>query len=174
MLSGGGWPNTLTDIARGVDHLADIARRARSTWTGWSRSATRPAATWRPGRRSRTEGRVPLTAVVSQAGVVDLREAWERRLSNGVVRRFLGGTPEDRPERYDAASPAEHLPLGVPLLLTHGARDDIVPPEMSRRFAVSARAEGDDCTLVEIDGEDHFGHLDPKNPLWLAVVDWLG
>jgi acetyl esterase/lipase len=174
VLSGGGWPNTLTDIARGVDHLADIATPCSldlDRVVAIGHSAGGHLAAW---AAARTEMRVPLTAVVSQAGVVDLREAWERRLSNGVVRRFLGGTPEDRPERYHAASPAEHLPLGVPLLLTHGALDDIVPPEMSRRFAVSARAEGDDCTLVEIDGEDHFGHLDPANPLWQAVVDWLG
>jgi acetyl esterase/lipase len=173
VLSGGGWPNTLVDIARGIDHLADLPPECGldlDRVVAIGHSAGGHLATW---AASRTEMRVRVAAVVSQAGVVDLREAWERRLSDGVVRRFLGGTPEDRPERYDAASPAEHLPLGVPVLLTHGALDDIVPPEMSRRFAVTARAEGDECTLVELEGEDHFGHIDPANPLWKSVVGWL-
>ncbi len=77
------------------------------------------------------------------------------------------------PERYAAASPAERLPLGVPALLTHGGRDDIVPPVMSERFAAAARAAGDDVELVVEPGEDHFGHLDPANPLWAAVTAWL-
>ena len=111
-----------------------------------------------------------MTGVVSQAGVLDLERAWEWQLSNGVVRRLLGGTPEQQPERYAAASPAARLPIGVPVLLTHGAEDDIVPPAMSEEFA---RAAGDGCELVLLPDEDHFGHIDPANPLWKAVVEWL-
>jgi dipeptidyl aminopeptidase/acylaminoacyl peptidase len=116
---------------------------------------------------------VAVTGVVAQAGVVDLEMAWELRLSRGVVRPLLGGTPEQRPERYAQASPAARLPLGVPILLTHGGRDDIVPPRMSRDFERRARAAGDRCELSVIDREDHFGHLDPANPLWKAVVEWI-
>ena len=54
--------------------------------------------------------------------MLDLERAWEWRLSSGVVRRLLGGTPEQLPDRYAAASPAARLPLGVPALLTHGGR----------------------------------------------------
>ena len=61
----------------------------------------------------------------------------------------------------------------MPLLLTHGGRDDIVPPAMSERFAEAARAAGDDVELVLEPGEDHFGHLDPLNPLWRAVMTWI-
>ena len=89
------------------------------------------------------------------------------------MHRFLGGTPDAVPERYAAASPAERLPLGVPALLTHGGRDDIVPPVMSERFAAAARAAGDDVDLVVEPDEDHFGHIDPANPLWAAVTAWL-
>jgi pimeloyl-ACP methyl ester carboxylesterase len=117
---------------------------------------------------------VPVTAVVAQAGVVDLRLASELGLSRGVVNRFLGGAPATVPERCAAASPAERLPLGVPALLTHGGRDDIVPPVISQRYAEAARAAGDEVALVLEPDEDHFGHLDPANPLWRAVTAWLG
>jgi acetyl esterase/lipase len=171
-LSGGGWPNTLTDIARGIDHLPDVvAPLDLSRVVAIGHSAGGHLAFW---AASRIEPRVPLTAAVSQAGVVDLVDAWERRLSKGVVRRFLGATPDQRPERYKTASPAANLPLCVPLLVTHGELDDTVPVEMSRAFAQRARAAGDDCTLVVVEGEGHFGHIDPANPLWAAVVGWLG
>jgi pimeloyl-ACP methyl ester carboxylesterase len=111
---------------------------------------------------TREDPRVALTAVVSQAGVLDLQRARELRLSNGVVDRFLGDQPTS------VASPIERLPLGVPTLLTHGGRDDTVPLEMSERFA---RASG--ATLIVEPDEDHYGHLDPGNPLWRAVIEWL-
>ncbi|MDP9384227.1 MAG: prolyl oligopeptidase family serine peptidase, partial [Actinomycetota bacterium] len=122
---------------------------------------------------SREAPGVAVTAVAAQAGVVDLRLASELRLSDGVVHRFLGGTPAQRPERYAAASPAQRLPLGVRTLLTHGGRDDIVPPVMSERYLDAARAAGDPCELVLLEREDHFGHIDPANPLWEAVTTWL-
>jgi pimeloyl-ACP methyl ester carboxylesterase len=90
------------------------------------------------------------------------------------VHRFLAGTPETVPERYAAASPAERLPLGVPTLLTHGGRDAVVPPAMSERFADAARAAGDDVQVAIEPEEEHMGHIDPANPLWKAVIAWLG
>jgi pimeloyl-ACP methyl ester carboxylesterase len=111
---------------------------------------------------TREAPRVAVTGVVSQAGVLDLRRADELNLSNGVVKRFLKGQPSS------VASPIERLPLGVPALLTHGGLDDIVPVEISERFARESGAS----LIVEPD-EDHFGHLDPSNPLWKAVTAWL-
>ena len=99
---------------------------------------------------------------MSQAGVLDLQRARELRLSNGVVDRFLDGQPTS------VASPIERLPMGVPTLVTHGALDDVVPLEISERFA---RASG--ATLIVEPDEDHYGHLEPDNPLWKAVIEWL-
>ena len=170
-LSGGGWPNTFDDLAAGIDHLRVLQAPldlSRVVTIGHSAGGHLAAlAATRPGPS------VMVTAVVSQAGVLDLERAWEWRLSGGVVRRLLGGTPEQQPDRYAAASPAARLPLGVPALLTHGGKDDIVPPAMSEGFHAAARAAGDECELVMLPGEDHFGHLDVANPLWQAVVEWI-
>ena len=65
------------------------------------------------------------------------------------------------------------MPLGVPVLLTHGGRDDIVPPAVSESFLAAATAAGDRCELRLLEAEDHFGHIDPQNPLWKVVVEWL-
>jgi acetyl esterase/lipase len=174
-LSGGGYPCTLEDVAAAVDHLAVMPAHAeglldRTRVVAIGHSAGGHLAAW---LATRERPRVAVTGVVSLAGVLDLRQASELRLSDGVVHRFLGGTPQEVPERYAAASPAERLPLGVPALLTHGGRDDTVPSAMSERFAAAARAAGDDVELVVEPDEDHFGHTDPANPLWRAVTTWL-
>jgi pimeloyl-ACP methyl ester carboxylesterase len=56
----------------------------------------------------------------------------------------------------------------VPALLVHGAQDDTVPLEISERFARESGA-----SLVVEPEEGHFGHLDPSNPMWQAVIKWL-
>jgi acetyl esterase/lipase len=189
---GGGWPHTFEDVATGIDHLVELAPPGAghpvqgepgaldlSRVVAIGHSAGGHLAAWAAVRPRLPEGapgaapRVRLVAAIAQAGVVDLRLAWQWRLSNGVVRELLGGPPEERADRYEVASPAQLVPLGVPTLLVHGAQDDIVPPAMSRRFADAARAAGDRCEVVVVEGEDHFGHLDPGNRLWQAVVEWL-
>jgi acetyl esterase/lipase len=156
--NGGGVPETLDDVSAAIDFLAELdVDRSRVVAIG--HSAGGQLAAW---AATRENPRVALTGVVSQAGVLDLQRAAELNLSNGVVDRFLRGAPTE------VASPIERLPLGVPALLTHGGRDDIVPVEISERFA---RASG--ASLMVEPEEDHFGHLDPNNPLWKTVLAWL-
>ena len=107
---------------------------------------------------------MPVTAAVSQAGVVDLRLAWELRLSEGVVGDLLGGGPDEYPARYALASPAERVPLGVPVLLTHGGRDDIVPPSVTAAYAEAARAAGDEVEVVELAGRGPLRAHRPGQP----------
>jgi acetyl esterase/lipase len=157
--NGGGVPYTLDDVAAAIDHLDQLPGVDLSRVVTIGHSAGGHLAAW---AATRDNPGVAVTGVVSQAGVLDLQRAWDLRLSNGVVERFLRGQPTD------VASPIERLPLGVPALLTHGGRDDIVPVEISTRFA---RASG--ASLLVEPEEDHFGHLDPTNPLWKAVLAWL-
>jgi len=180
--AGGGWPTTFADVAAAIDHLDEIRTDAAldlGRVVAIGHSAGGHLAAWAAARPRLPEGapgcdpRVPVTAAVSQAGVVDLELAWDLRLSDGVVGDLLGGGPLEHPVRYRLASPKALVPLGVPVLLTHGGRDDIVPPPVSASFAAAARAAGDAVELVELPDEDHFGHIDPGNPLWKAVLEWL-
>ncbi|MBE2317334.1 alpha/beta hydrolase [Solirubrobacter sp. CPCC 204708] len=152
--NGGGVPETLDDVCAAIEFLEHLpVDRSRVVTIGHSAGGHLAAY---------AATRVRVTGVVSQAGVLDLARARELRLSDGVVDRFLGEHPTS------VASPIERLPLGVPTLLTHGGKDDIVPVEISQRFAAASGA----ALIVEPD-EDHFGHIDPDNPLWKAVLAWL-
>jgi len=168
--NGGGWPATFDDVAAGIDALAAVDDLDRARVVSIGHSAGGHLAVWAAGR---PDPGIRLTGAVAQAGVLDLVLASELGLSSGVVHRFLGGTPAEHPERYAAASPAARLPLGVPVLVLHGGRDDSVPPVMSERYAAAARAAGDTVEHVQLPEEDHFGHIRPGNPLWEAVTRWL-
>jgi len=107
---------------------------------------------------------------VSLAGVADLRRARELELSNTVVAELLGGSPAEVTERYRVASPIERLPLGLPQYLVHGTDDPIVPFEISERYTLRAKEEGDDAQLVPIDGAGHFELIDPRSVAWPSVA----
>ena len=157
--NGGGVPETLDDVGAAIDALAELDGVDLSRVVAIGHSAGGHLAAWAATREAR---RVPLTAFVSQAGVLDLQRARELRLSNGVVDRFLDGQPTS------VASPIERLPLRVPALLVHGALDDEVPLEISERYAAASGAQ-----LSVFPEKGHYEHLDPADAMWHAVVEWL-
>jgi fermentation-respiration switch protein FrsA (DUF1100 family) len=85
---------------------------------------------------------------------------------------FLGGTPDEWPERYAAADPVRLLPTGVPVLCVHGAADTTVPPDQSERFAAAAQAAGDRVEVALVAG-DHMAVIDPAGEAWTRTLEWL-
>ena len=157
--NGGGVPATLDDVGAAIDALAELDGVDLTRVVAIGHSAGGHLAAW---AASRETPRVPLTGFVAQAGVLDLQRARELRLSNGVVDRFLDG------QATSIASPIERLPLHVPALLVHGALDDEVPLELSERFAAASGAR-----LSVFPEKGHYEHLDPADPMWQAVIEWL-
>jgi acetyl esterase/lipase len=109
-------------------------------------------------------------SVVALAGVCDLADAARARLGDGATQEFLGGEPDEVPAAYAEADPAARLPLGVPQILVHGARDDRVPIDHAKRYAARARAAGDDCALLTLAGADHFDVIDPRTKHWPRIL----
>ena len=163
---GGGYPGTLDDIARAIDHLAQVdeplalddvivighsAGGHLALWAG-SRGHLAPGD---PGARPVVE---PHT-VVAQAAVVDLRLAAEVNLGRGAVEALLGGEPDEVPERYRVAQPVFD---GYRIIAVHGRYDQIVPISQS---ALIPGAVG-----IFSDTGTHFDVLDPRHDLWLRTV----
>jgi acetyl esterase/lipase len=173
---GGGWPQTFLDVAAGVDLLAELDAPLDLARVGAvGHSAGGHLALWAAGRsrlREGVPGAGPVVvprAVVSQAGVADLRLAAVTPPSDEPTVTLLG-LPS---ELYDLASPRELLPLGAEQLVLHGERDDVVAIEISRSYAAAARASGDACQLHILAGAGHFEHIDPASSEWRIARDWL-
>ncbi len=178
---GGGWPGTLQDVALAADYLRTIGPAyaidsQRVVAVG--HSAGGHLALWlaaRPYIPSDSLVRVgdtplPLLGVISLAGANDLKHVWQLHLSGDVAVEFLGGTPNDVPERYAVASPAALLPLRVPQVLVHGTEDLNVPLVVSRAYARKAQEAGDQVTLIELPDAEHFVVIDPHSWAWKMIV----
>jgi acetyl esterase/lipase len=172
--NGGGSPVTLDDVAAGIDTLAKVDGLDLSTVVTLGHSAGGHLAAWAAsrGRFERWARGVQVTAVVSQAGVLDLRAAHLAGLGGGAVAAFLGHPPGPGDDPVD---PRRQAPLDVPLWCVHGRDDDIVPIAQSEEYVAAATAGGARAELVAVDG-DHFVVIDPTSDAWaktLAVLDTL-
>jgi acetyl esterase/lipase len=187
--AGGGWPGTFDDIAAAVDGLPGVLNELggpppRAGLILGGHSAGGHLALWAAARHrlpadapwhapgpspGSSPGSSPIRAVVALAAVSELAAAHEQRLGNGAAGALMGGSPADHPDRYALADPAGLLPIGVPLRVRHGSRDDEVPAAMSRSFADRARAAGDQVDGRELAGCDHFDVIDPLSAAWESV-----
>lgn len=173
--AGGGWTATFDDAAAAIDALGGLDDLDLARVITLGHSAGGHLALWlaaRPRLPPGAPGADPVVAPIgalAQAGVVDLVAAADAGLGGGATESLLGGGPREHPDRYARASPAELVPLVVPVELVHGVADTIVPIDQSRRYAATARAAGDEVTITETAG-DHFALIDPSTDDWGACL----
>lgn len=171
---GGGWAAMQEDLESALGLVAARAPEAFSVSSALlvGHSAGGQLALWAASRAKVSFGKkLPLLGVVGLAAVSDLVDAFHRNLSQGVVREFVGGSPEDVPERYREASPLLRLPLGVPTVLVHGTDDEDVPYAMSAAYLERARSSGDEAHLVTLEGGGHFDVIEPASRFWPQVQE---
>lgn len=172
---GGGWPATFVDVGAAFDHLEQMRGIDRDRIVACGHSAGGHLALWaaaRPRLPAGSPGENPsvvVRAALSLAGVADLVEAAQLGLGDGAAVNLLGATPGQAAERYEVASPAALLPLGVPQVLLHGDIDAAVPIAVSEQYQQRAAAAGDDVSLVTLAGVDHMALIEPKGAPWDAL-----
>jgi acetyl esterase/lipase len=165
---GGGWPGTFQDIRSAYRLLPshqddmlmklDLKRLCVAGHSAGGQLALALAAHEPAMKR-----------VLSLAGVLDLRRAWELHLSNDAVVEFLGGTPSQVPEHYREASPAEApIPSAVQKLV-HGTADDSVPYEISKSYAEQKKKTKENVELISLPKTGHFEIVDPGSAVWPKI-----
>lgn len=176
---GGGWTGTFEDVGRAADSLRTLAEQYPldlSHVVVMGHSAGGHLALWvgaRPAFKRTHSLYVPepfaFKGVVALAPVADLKMGWQMGLSNGVVETLMGGSPTRYPDRYAQASPIALLPLGIPQIVVHGARDEIVPLQIGAAYVQQAQTQGDTCRLERVPAAGHFELIDPQTPEWRVV-----
>jgi acetyl esterase/lipase len=165
------WAAMSVDIVRGAQHLVSLSNRYNLDLTrvvAAGHSAGGQLALWLAAQQA-----VDLRGVVPLAAVSDLRRAYALQLNGGVVGELLGGSPDRVPQRYAAADPMELLPIPVPQRVVHGTADEIVPFEMSQRFAKASK----NAKLIELPSAGHFELIDPRAKVWPTIqkniLEWV-
>ena len=176
--AGGGWPGTFQDVAAAVDKLAEIAPRykldlARVTFVGhsagaffalWAASRSRLDPPWR-GTRVRP---VSVVAIDGPGALAPFVGVDAQVCGRPVIIPLMGGTPAAKPAEYRIASPADHLPLGIPQLLVAADLGDLMKP-----YIAAARASGDPVQVLQPAGANHFDIVTPATPNGQAVITFI-
>jgi len=159
--NGGGWPATLEDVIAGT--------RAAAAHLGSVPVVLGHSAGGHLALRVASEP-LEIRGVVALAPVADLRFCYDLHLSHDAVAEFLGATPAERPDLYDAACPSRHASSAVRILL-HGADDIVVPIALSRAYLGARSGDAARPQLVELPGAGHFDLIDPESPAWPVVLE---
>ena len=147
---GGGWPGTFLDVARGVDHLSELAREYpldldRVIASGHS-AGGHPAlwAAARPGIPSSSElytvRPLPIHGVLTLAPAPNLETLHDAGVCGNVVNSLMGGSPDVHSERYNVGSPMRLMPVGVPQRLIVGAHDRAWGPQRTGLLRTGSRS----------------------------------
>lgn len=178
--AGGGWPGTFLDVSAAIAHLTALS----STYLldlghviVIGHSSGGHLALCAAGHQNLPADHpfyaplpFSLRAVVAISPVTDLRRALEIMPDSDIIAQLVGGTPEQMPARFAAASPIELLPLRVRQIIIHGTGDDLVPFQMSAEYHAAALAAGDSAVLVPLPRSGHFEPIDPQADVWPQVI----
>ena len=124
--------------------------------------------------RRALDPRVPIRAVVSQAGVLDLTLAAGLMpvvdADAGSARRSRRATTSATcsPRRASACRSA------IPQLVLHGERDDTVSMRIATSYASGRRERrATPASSVVLSHTGHFEHIDAGSEAWHVARDWL-
>jgi acetyl esterase/lipase len=110
-------------------------------------------------------------AVVASSTPTDLTSLFSQsRLAGLAAGQFLGGSPEQVPASYVAASPADQVSPGdPPMLLIHGRQDPLIPVSQSRELQAALNAAGVRNELILVNG-GHNLDFPPQYPQLIPKV----
>ena len=168
------WPTTQLDVAAAIDqgitkaaaHGVDSSRRALL-----GHSAGGGLAAWATSRRGIPVGApghdpaAPIfELVVLHAPVACLAVGSGAHLGDGAIDTFMGGRPEDVPERYAVTDPHGLAPDPARRrVLLHGDADDDVPIAQSEAYLAHLHEHDMTAELIALPGEGHYEILDPSS-----------
>ena len=175
---GGGWPGSFRDVAAAADFLRTIAADRRldlNRVVTIGHSAGGHFALWLAARKRIPKSSelfssnpLPIAGVVDLDGPGDLQATLPLQqpvCGSPVVTDLIGGSPEQQPDRYRAASPIELLPLGARQVVLAGRMFGAQTPA----YEAAVKKAGDSIE-VSISDAGHFVFIDPASEMWPTVL----
>jgi len=178
--AGGGWPGSFEDVAAGIDHLGTVARdqpldldrvvtighSAGALFALWAPARTQLVAPWTPPANS---PRIQAAVAIDGPGTLAPMICIDAQVcGQPVIVPLMGGTPAQVPDAYRAASPSDHLPLGVRQLFVTAE----LGPFM-QGYIDMAKAAGDPVEVLAPPSPNHFDIVTPGLPNGEAMADWI-
>lgn len=176
---GGGWPGTFQDIGQAADFLRVLAGEhgldlKRVIAIG--HSAGGHFATWLGVRHKVSKSSdvyvsnaLRLIGVVNLDGPADLKATIPLQqpiCGVPVITQLMGGSPEERPDRYREGSPVELLPAGLPQEVFAGR----MFAKLAAPYEAAAKSAGDDVRMTVLADAGHFVFIDPGSAVWPQVL----
>jgi acetyl esterase/lipase len=178
--AGGGWPGTWQDVARGADHLRELAQRHPldlSRVIAAGHSAGGYFALWLAARDKlpaasplAAANPLPVRGVLALAPAPDLEGLHAAGVCGKVIDRLMGGSPEAVPERYAQASLMQLAPIAVPTEVVMGAEDGAWRPAGEAYLKRAAERGDRRVHTVVVPGAGHFDVIAPFAPAWRDVM----
>lgn len=180
----GNWADTLADVDNATEALATTVQEAAGGRLDLDRvhvaghSAGGQLAAWLAGRHTLpasapgAQPRVMPKSATIMAGVYDMARAATIG-GDRFVPAFLGGMPDQVPDRYRVASPIDHLPIDVRVSALHGDSDKTVSVNQSTAYVDAARAAGDPAELTVLPGVGHDDFVHSGSVAWTTAVDTI-
>lgn len=176
--NGGGYPQTLLDVAQAADLLEQVASEYNldtNRVITMGHSAGGQLALWLAGRarldpasRVYRPNPLPVKGAVCLAGIIDLVSAVSQGLCKDDLPLIMGGLPADVPDHYRDASPMAMLPLGVRQIHVVGDADTGILANVEP-YVAAAESAGDAVRLTIVPEAGHFELVVTGTPAWETV-----
>jgi acetyl esterase/lipase len=109
-------------------------------------------------------------AVVNISGPTDLTRPDWPDATKAIIFDFMGGSREQLPGLYRAASPLAYVHRGAPPVLTiHGTDDSVVPYEQAKLLHTALRRARVSSRLEPLHGKDHGENGTSENQTRIAA-----
>lgn len=162
-------PAQVDDLFRALDYLKSRANElhldpTRIAFIGRSAGGQIALSAAYAGREPNLRG---VIALYAPSDLVLGYEKPSRPLvldSRKVLRDYLGGSPEEKPQAYATASAINFVDAAPPTLLIHGALDPIVWPNQSRLLAAKLREAQRANLLLDLPWGTHGCDANPTGP----------
>jgi len=87
-----------------------------------------------------------------------------------IVGRLTGPASPAHADVFADTSPLRLLPLHTPVVMVHGAFDNIAPPWHGSDYRKAARAKGEEAAVVVVPEAGHFELVWPGAPAWEEIA----